>query len=38
VLGLTILLETGPVERFVAVGNYASYSRCVVTGNSAAFF
>ena len=29
VLGLTILLETGPVERFVAVGNYASYSRCV---------
>jgi transposase len=29
VLGLTILLETGPVERFVAVGHYASYSRCV---------
>ena len=29
VLGLTILLETGPVERFAHVGNYASYSRCV---------
>jgi transposase len=29
VLGLTILLETGPVERFARVGNYASYSRCV---------
>ena len=28
-LGLTILLETGPVERFTRVGNYASYSRCV---------
>ena len=28
-LGLTILLETGPVERFARVGNYASYSRCV---------
>ncbi|MFZ0790907.1 MAG: IS110 family transposase [Chromatiaceae bacterium] len=29
VLGLTILLETGPVERFGQVGQYASYSRCV---------
>jgi len=29
VLGLTILLETGPIERFAHVGNYASYSRCV---------
>ena len=29
VLGLTILLETGPVERFARVGNYASYSRLV---------
>ena len=29
VLGLTILLETGPVERFAQVGHYASYCRCV---------
>jgi transposase len=29
VLGLTILLETGPIERFADVGNYASYCRCV---------
>jgi len=29
VLGLTILLETGPLERFAAVGHYASYCRCV---------
>ena len=29
VLGLTIMLETGPVARFAAVGNYASYCRCV---------
>jgi transposase len=29
VLGLTILLETGPVERFTQVGHYASYCRCV---------
>ena len=29
VLGLTIMLETGPLERFARVGNYASYSRCV---------
>ena len=25
----TILLETGPVQRFGQVGQYASYSRCV---------
>jgi transposase len=29
ILGLTILLETGPIERFKHVGNYASYCRCV---------
>jgi transposase len=29
ILGLTILLETGPVQRFARVGNYASYCRCV---------
>jgi transposase len=29
VLGLTILLETGPVGRFARVGNYASYTRLV---------
>ncbi len=29
VLGLTIMLETGPVARFPAVGDYASYCRCV---------
>ena len=29
VLGLTIMLETGPVGRFARVGNYASYSRLV---------
>jgi transposase len=29
VLGLTILLETGPVGRFARVGNYASYCRLV---------
>ena len=29
ILGLTILLETGPVARFAGVGNYASYCRCV---------
>ena len=29
VLGLTIVLETGPVERFARVGNYASYCRLV---------
>ena len=29
VLGLTIVVETGPVQRFARVGNYASYSRLV---------
>jgi len=29
VLGPIILLETGSTERFAAVGNYASYARCV---------
>jgi transposase len=29
ILGLTIVLETGPIERFAHVGNYASYCRCV---------
>jgi transposase len=29
VLGLTILLETGPIQRFAAVGDYASYCRLV---------
>ena len=29
ILSTTILLETGPIERFDAVGNYASYCRCV---------
>jgi transposase len=29
VLGITILLETGPLNRFAEVGNYASYARCV---------
>jgi transposase len=29
ILGLTIILETGPIERFAGVGNYASYCRCV---------
>jgi len=29
ILALTIMLETGPVERFAKVGNYASYCRCV---------
>ena len=29
VLATTILLETGPVDRFAAVGNFASYARCV---------
>ena len=31
ILGMTILLETGPIERFPAVGNYSSYARCVPT-------
>ena len=29
ILGLTITLETGPIERFVSAGHYASYCRCV---------
>lgn len=29
VLGTTIVLETGPIERFAAVGHFASYARCV---------
>lgn len=29
VLGLTILLETGQIQRFSSVGDYASYCRCV---------
>jgi transposase len=29
VLGLTILLETGAIERFPDAGHYASYARCV---------
>ena len=28
-LATTILLETGPIERFSAAGNFASYARCV---------
>jgi transposase len=31
ILGMTILLETGPIERFAKVGHYASYARCVPT-------
>lgn len=29
ILGMTILLETGPIERFAQVGHYSSYARCV---------
>ena len=29
ILALTIMLETGPIQRFAKVGNYASYCRCV---------
>jgi transposase len=28
ILAMTILLETGPIERFPCVGNYSSYARC----------
>ena len=28
-LGLTIMLETGPISRFEKVGDYTSYCRCV---------
>ncbi len=31
ILGKSILLETGPIERFPAVGNYVSYARCTPT-------
>ena len=31
ILSLTIMLETGPISRFPAVGNYASYCRKVPT-------
>ncbi len=31
ILGMTILLETGPIERFARVGCYSSYARCVPT-------
>lgn len=29
ILGLTIMLETGPIERFASAGDYASYCRTV---------
>lgn len=29
ILATVILLETGPIERFAGVGNFASYARCV---------
>jgi transposase len=29
ILGLTIMLEVGAIDRFEKVGNYSSYSRCV---------
>jgi transposase len=29
VLATTILLETGPIDRFAGAGNFASYARCV---------
>ena len=29
ILATTIMLETGSIERFAAVGNFASYARCV---------
>lgn len=29
ILAAVILLETGPIDRFAAVGHYASYARCV---------
>ncbi|MBW2169104.1 MAG: IS110 family transposase [Deltaproteobacteria bacterium] len=32
VLSLTIMLETGPIDRFPKVGNYVSYCRKVPTG------
>jgi transposase len=32
ILGLTITMETGPIERFASAGHYASYCRCVKAG------
>jgi transposase len=32
ILGLTITMETGPIDRFASAGNYASYCRCVDAG------
>lgn len=29
VLGMTVMLETGPITRFAGPGDFASYSRCV---------
>jgi transposase len=29
ILGMTIMLETGPISRFATVGDFASYCRCV---------
>jgi transposase len=29
IIGQSILLETGPIERFASVNHYASYARCV---------
>ncbi len=29
ILATVIMLESGPIERFAAVGNYSSYARCV---------
>ena len=37
ILATTILLETGPVERFAGVGNYASYARCVDSKHTSNF-
>jgi len=31
ILGATIVLETGHIERFLGPGHYASYARCVNT-------
>lgn len=34
ILALTIMLETGDINRFTKVGNYSSYSRCVKSSRS----
>lgn len=34
ILALTIMLETGDINRFKKVGNYCSYSRCVKSSRS----